>query len=1093
MKHNFSGDDVAALERSEHFDEQWYCAEYPDVVSCGVRPAEHFLWIGARLRRNPSVRFDTRFYLEQNPDVAADGINPLLHYVRTGADEGRPPVADPGLGLRSNTTNGNVNFRIDRTVTMSGGDDWLVFVAYSPDGRLSECQRHEISLFNSAGYRVALIVNSDAFSNLVDPGDNDSDIQIVRENIGFDFGAWRHAIELIGGLARAQSVTFTNDSILSSREADLANLRSSVHDEDAPVVFLTENLEVRPHAQSYFYCLKREALEAGALSILSGLPYYTDKDSLIHNVEVFFSEWFQDAGHRVRILFPMAEVENNPTIHHWEYLLDAGFPFFKIQLLTADIIAVDDQRLSDRLGVDACARLVEHCEGRRRGVAGDATTRNVPHVRAPREGGRFNSYGAQQAYNLPAALNETIFVPLTGIADTEIKIPRILAVVHGFYPDITAEILAELNALEIPIRILVTTDCVEKLEQIEACLDRLGMAGDVLLCPNRGRDVAPFLIEGRRFAADAEIILHLHSKKSLHDEVYAGWGSFLRSNLIGSREIVLSILKMFQESDVGLVYSDHFSEVVGLRNWGYDFGAARQLLGRLGINLDADAPLEFPTSTMFWARREALDPLFLAGLRYEDFDEEAGQVDGTLAHAIERSFLFITQSAGYSYTKVTAFGKPSESDSPLLRLSVGDIRYALDRPKTFLSGGSTVRSEFHQAVPEVYPVSVGKSRSKRRRLNALLPTMQPEKIYGGITTALRVIGQIADRLPDNVDLRVLITSDSLDAASVKELSHRLGRNFTWAMPDDDVDGDIVVGLAEHQHIPIALRAGEFYVATAWWTADLGYRLLDRQRDIHGGSPRLAYIIQDYEPGFYNWSNTYALSEATYHRRDETLAIINSEELTNYIVERHEFALSYCVPFVLHPHLAAEIAPTRPDKLILAYGRPSVSRNCFELLCEGLRLWQSRNPSECKEIQIIFAGEEFPPERINGLLNAKNVGKTTLDEYARMLNRTAVGVSLMVSPHPSYPPLEMASAGCMTITNGYQGKDLSLRADNVISLSSLTPAAVAAALDEALSRVSYDGEKKLRTINPIRSLAPPADFPHICRWLLGEADEARVVR
>jgi hypothetical protein len=1087
VKHNFSGEDVTALERSEYFDEQWYCAEYPDVLSSGIKPAEHFLWIGARLRRNPSVKFDTRFYLALNPDVAADGINPLLHFVRTGEAEGRHPVPGPSLHGRTTTTDRYVHFRIDRTHSISPADDWLIFVAYSPSGRLSDCQRYEISSFKLAGYRIALIVNSDAFSNLVDAGDNDSDIQIVRENIGFDFGAWRHAIELIGGLSQARSVTFTNDSILSSCQADLAHLRRCVADKDAQVVFLTENLEVRPHAQSYFYCLKRGALEADALSILGRLPYYTDKDPLIHEVELYFSDWFRDADHQVGILFPMEDVEINPTIHHWEDLLDAGFPFVKVQLLTANILAFDDQRLLDRLGPDACARLTEHCEGRLRGGAGCAIDRNMPHVLAPPEGGRFNSYGAQQAYNLPPSLNETVFVPLSGVSDSDVEIPRILAVIHGFYPDITGAILAELEALHIPMRILVTTDLTEKVEEIEACLDRLGMAGDVLLCPNRGRDVAPFLIEGGRFAGDAEVILHLHSKKSLHDEIYADWGSFLRRNLIGSREIVLSILNVLQDSNVGLVYSDHFSEVVGLRNWGFDFGAARQLLGRLGISLDADAPLEFPTSTMFWARREALDPLFKAGLRYEDFDEEAGQVDGTLAHAIERSFLFITQSAGYSYTKVTAFDKPSETGSPLLRLSAGDISYALDRPKTFLSGGSTVVTEFHQSVPEVYPVSVAKSRSRRRRLNALLPTMQPEKIYGGITTALRVIGHIADELPDDVDLRVLITSDSLNAASVAELSQRLGRNFTWAMPDDDVEGDIVVGMAEHQHTPVSLRAGEFYVATAWWTADLGFRLIDRQRDLHGRSSRLAYIIQDYEPGFYEWSNTYALSEATYHRKDDTLAIINSEELTNYVLAQHEFAESYCVPFVLHPALAAEIAPMRPDKLILAYGRPSVSRNCFELLCEGLRLWQSRHPAECKDFEIIFAGEEFAAERIDGLLGAKNVGKTSLDEYAKLLNRTAVGVSLMVSPHPSYPPLEMASAGCMTITNGYQGKDLSLRADNVISLASLTPAAVAAALEEALSRVSYEDEKKLRTINTIKSLAPPADFSRIGTWLLGEGD------
>jgi len=553
--------------------------------------------------------------------------------------------------------------------------------------------------------------------------------------------------------------------------------------------------------------------------------------------------------------------------------------------------------------------------------------------------------------------------------------------------------------------------------------------------------------------------------------------------LVGSRDIVLSILQILNDSHVGLVYSDHFSEVVSLRNWGFDFQHARSLLNRLGIRLGADDPLEFPTSTMFWARREALEPLFKAGLRYEDFEAEAGQVDGTLAHAIERSLLHVAQSAGYAFTKVTAFDRPSEANAPLLRLAVGDVSYALDRPQPFLSGGSTVRSDFSAAVPEVYPVSVGRSRRSRRRLNALLPTMKPEKIYGGITTALRTIGQLIDALPDDMDVRVLITSDSVDAASVAELSRRLHRSFSWAMPDDDVEGDTIVGMAEHQHIPISLRAGELYVATAWWTADLGYRLLDRQREIHGCSARLAYIIQDFEPGFYNWSNTFALAEATYHREQDTAAIINSEELTNYVLARYDFALAYCLPYEPHPRLAELIEPTEPERLILAYGRPGVSRNCFELLCEGLRLWQARNPAESKAYEIVFAGEEFGTDQIKDLLNARNAAKMPIDDYAAMLNRTAVGISLMVSPHPSYPPLEMASAGCVTITNSYEGKDLSRRADNILSLDALTPQCLAESLEAAIGLVAYNEKKPLNPVKPLDSTAPSVDFARIAEWML----------
>lgn len=49
-----------------------------------------------------------------------------------------------------------------------------------------------------------------------------------------------------------------------------------------------------------------------------------------------------------------------------------------------------------------------------------------------------------------------------------------------------------------------------------------------------------------------------------------------------------------------------------------------------------------------------------------------------------------------------------------------------------------------------------------------------------------------------------------------------------------------------------------------------------------------------------------------------------------------------------------------------------------------------------------------------------------------------GISLMISPHPSYPPLEMSTFGVRTITNCYENKDLSGFNNNIISLRACNP-------------------------------------------------------
>lgn len=49
----FSEADIASLRGSDLFDPVWYADAYPDVARSGMDPAEHYLWIGAKLGRRP--------------------------------------------------------------------------------------------------------------------------------------------------------------------------------------------------------------------------------------------------------------------------------------------------------------------------------------------------------------------------------------------------------------------------------------------------------------------------------------------------------------------------------------------------------------------------------------------------------------------------------------------------------------------------------------------------------------------------------------------------------------------------------------------------------------------------------------------------------------------------------------------------------------------------------------------------------------------------------------------------------------------------------------------------------------------------------
>jgi lipopolysaccharide biosynthesis protein len=73
----------------------------------------------------------------------------------------------------------------------------------------------------------------------------------------------------------------------------------------------------------------------------------------------------------------------------------------------------------------------------------------------------------------------------------------------------------------------------------------------------------------------------------------------------------------------------------------------------MDIDVSAGGYVDMPSGSMFWARPRALKPLLDLHLSFYDFPAEPLPTDGTIAHCIERLFLFACERAGYTWLKVT--------------------------------------------------------------------------------------------------------------------------------------------------------------------------------------------------------------------------------------------------------------------------------------------------------------------------------------------------------------------------------------------------------------------------------------------------------
>jgi lipopolysaccharide biosynthesis protein len=232
-------------------------------------------------------------------------------------------------------------------------------------------------------------------------------------------------------------------------------------------------------------------------------------------------------------------------------------------------------------------------------------------------------------------------------------ITRVAVMAHVFYLDVCDELLVALYHIPVQADLFVSTDTEEKRQQIARKL--AGYANGTVtirVFPNRGRDIAPKLTGFADVYPRYDYFLHIHTKKTLFDDKLSGWRPYLYHNLIGSREIINSILTLLERDEIGAVFPQHYPLTRPAVHWAHSFPRARELLKQSGIALRQSMPLEFPSGSMFWGKTAAFRLLLDRKLDFADFEEEAGQTDGTLAHAVEHSFLHFVEAAGYHWAKI---------------------------------------------------------------------------------------------------------------------------------------------------------------------------------------------------------------------------------------------------------------------------------------------------------------------------------------------------------------------------------------------------------------------------------------------------------
>ncbi|MGD9543929.1 MAG: rhamnan synthesis F family protein [Methylocystis sp.] len=637
---------------------------------------------------------------------------------------------------------------------------------------------------------------------------------------------------------------------------------------------------------------------------------------------------------------------------------------------------------------------------------------------------------------------------------------NIAVVIHCFYPEVLPLLLEKLHLLPCDADLFLSTNTQEKKAAIENICAHWRGGVEVRIFPNRGRDVAPKIFGFADVYARYDIFLHLHTKKSPHGgDVLASWRDYLIDTLIGSRDIISSILSLFDDPKTGVVFPQHMFEIRGGLNWGYNYDIARALLKKVGIALNKNLPLEFPSGSMFWGRSAALRPLLDLNLSFEDFPVETGQIDGTLAHAIERTILMFAELSGHEWLKVARRDLYPLQHTLLEVTSPDDIPKA--RLKVFrpcLCGEDASTRPTALAIRETHPLLSYPSRNSRPRLNLLAPSVHPGNMF--FDRALSVFSRIADSLGSDCDRRIVATDAKIEENVLASLSDYA--RAPYAPTFDETPCSLVDAHARGDSLgQLDLRENDIFLATDWRTADFAERLeADRARIFGKGLP-VVFLIQDDQADFCGSRSRSAPSAAASSTGTSVRAIIDSEELYATIQNKHRFKSACCIPYRLNHDLASRLTPQPRQRIMLVCARPSVARDAFEMICGALSLWQQQDPVRASRWRIVFTGERFNPEWAEPVQNFEFAGALSRDDYATLLGAASVGLSIMLTPHSTYALFEMIEAGLVAIINDDVETMRVNPNPSVNSLAQLNCGSLARAIEDAVAR----GEQMIGRVTP----------------------------
>lgn len=365
-------------------------------------------------------------------------------------------------------------------------------------------------------------------------------------------------------------------------------------------------------------------------------------------------------------------------------------------------------------------------------------------------------------------------------------------------------------------------------------------------------------------------------------------------------------------------------------------------------------------------------------------------------------------------------------------------------------GSVGINSLIYNTYPQITPVHPALPVIGQRPSVTVFAFLDPRGFYGGIATLLCVAAEMA--IQKGYDLRIAQTTGYSDKADVLGFLESKG----FSLPKERYSTIDLSKRTVDNFGYLPLHEDDILVVSAWWDAYIAEKLPLKNKFL--------YLIQDYEPIFYNNSDLSVLADQTYSS-EKFIPLLNTEILYKFFEKNgYDYIAKNATWFepAPAPPIDTSIKKDSDVKTIFIYGRPHVHRNLYYNALRALDLALQDERLEGVKYRLYSAGaSDIPSVKLTSGHVVNNLGKMKMDDYYRFAQTIDVAISPMLAPHPNYPTLELASLGAAVVSTSWKTKqDLSYYSPNIL-LAQPTPEAMAKEIIQAILLPEDQKQKNMK--------------------------------